>query len=74
MKIQSMVIVLAGVAFGAVGYLPPAAADQVANPVKAKQSFDAAARKDVVDEIVKLMTDEYVFPDAGRRAAGVVSC
>lgn len=74
MKIQSWAILLAaGVAVGTAGFSLPVAADQIPNVAPSKQGLDAAARRSVVDEVVRLMTEEYALPDVGRRAAAALS-
>lgn len=74
MKIPSLAIVLAaGMAVATAGLAPPAAAEQAPRAVASKRGFDAATRRAVVDEVVKLMTEEYVLPEVGRRAASALS-
>ncbi len=76
MKIHAVAIMLAAsAALAATGFSRSAAADPAPRPsgVQSKQSFDAVAKRSVVDEIGKFMTEEYVFPDVGRRAATVLS-
>ena len=73
--VRSMAILLAaGVMVGAAGFSQPAvAADPDPSATPSRQGFDAAARRAVIGEIAKLMTEEYVFPDVGLRAANVLS-
>lgn len=73
MKIHYLAILLAaGMAVGTAGTAQPAAG-QVPSAVPSRQGLDAVTRRGVVDEIAKLMTDEYAFPDVGRRAASAIS-
>lgn len=73
-KIQSWAIVLAaGMGVAAAGFPSPVAADQTPPMAPSKRGFDTEAKRNVVDEVVKLMTDEYVLPDVGRQAASTLS-
>ncbi|MFT7771629.1 S41 family peptidase [Roseateles sp.] len=58
---------------GLAGIWQPAAADQVSRGAASELGLDASVRRNVVDEAAKRMTQEYVFPDVGRRAATVLS-
>lgn len=73
MKIHCLAILLAaGMTVGTAGTAQPAAG-QVPSAVASRQGLDAATRRGVVDEVAKLMTDEYAFPDVGRHAASAIS-
>lgn len=74
MRRRSVATALASSALiGLAGIWQPAAADEPLRGAPAAPHLDAAARRGVVDEAAKRLTQEYVFPDVGRRAATALS-
>lgn len=63
---SSALIGLAGIGLSAF-------ADQAPGGAPSKPSLDATARRGVVDDAARLLTEGYVFPDVGRRAATLLS-
>lgn len=76
MKMPMMALALAAglVAGAACRSQPAAAAPRLnASPVVPTQVLDTEIRRSIVAEVAKLMTDDYVLPDVGRRAAAAIT-
>jgi len=58
---------------GVAGIARPAASFQAEPTTQARQTLNATARQGVVVAAARLLTDAYVYPEAGRRAAAVIS-
>ncbi len=58
---------------GVAGIARPAASLQAGPTTQARQTLNATARQGVVVAAARLLTDAYVYPEAGRRAAAVIS-
>ncbi|HEY4079348.1 MAG TPA: S41 family peptidase [Burkholderiaceae bacterium] len=68
-----MIVLTAVLAVGVASFSQHAAADQGPSAAQTKQSFDATAKREIVEGVVKLMTEDYVFPEVGHRAAIVLT-
>ena len=64
-----VIVLTTGLAIGAAGFSQRAVADPAPSALPTQQAFDPAAKRALVDEVAKLMTEDYVFPDVGLRAA-----
>jgi len=74
MRRHAVALALAAtLAVGETALAQSAPADGAESAVQARQGLDATARRGVVEAAVRLLTEAYVYPDAGRQAATVIS-
>ncbi len=69
LAVGAAMVLLAGAAHGAPLADPPGSAAAASPQVPA---FDAKAESDVIAAVAKLLTDNYIYPDTGKRAAALI--